>query len=162
LVSERKVKHRNHSINMTEKNEHTGDKVGRPTKYKEEYCNKLIEHMAEGYSFDSFAGIVEVHIDTLYEWAKVHKEFSDAKHIGTAKSMAWWEKIGRMGMVNEIPFFNDRIWRLNMINRFRTQWSDGTKNENNDKVKTEIIVKYGNKTGGPMASDSTSDTGEGS
>jgi hypothetical protein len=65
-------------------------------------------------------------------------------------------------MVNEIPFFNDRIWRLNMINRFRAQWSDGTKNENNDKVKTEIIVKYGNKTGGPMASDSTSDTGEGS
>jgi len=147
---------------MTEKNEHTGDKVGRPTKYKEEYCNKLIEHMAEGYSFDSFAGIVEVHIDTLYEWAKVHKEFSDAKHIGTAKSMAWWERIGRMGMINEIPFFNDRIWRLNMINRFRAQWSDGTKNENNDKVKTEIVVRYGNKTDRPLAANSSSDSGEGS
>ena len=147
---------------MTEKKETIEVRAGRPTKYKEEYCQKLIEHMAEGYSFDSFAGIVEVNIDTLYEWAKVHKDFSDAKNIGTAKSMAWWEKIGRMGMINEIPFFNDRIWRLNMINRFRSQWADGTKNENNDKVKTEIVVRYGNKTDRTLASDSTPDTTEGS
>lgn len=146
---------------MTEKKEHTEVKVGRPTKYKEEYCQMLIDHMSEGYSFDSFAGIVEVNIDTLYEWAKVHAKFSDAKHIGTAKSMAWWERIGRMGMINEIPFFNDRIWRLNMINRFRAQWSDGTKNENNDKVKTEIVVRYGNKTDRPLAANSSSDSGEG-
>lgn len=133
--------------------------VGRPTKYKEEYCQKLIDHMAEGYSFDSFAGIVDVNIDTLYEWAKVHAEFSDAKSIGTAKSMAWWERIGRMGMINEIPFFNDRIWRLNMINRFRSQWSDGTKNENNDKVKQEIVVRYANRR--TNSTDTTSDTGSG-
>ena len=145
---------------MTEKNEIIEGKVGRPTKYKEEYCQKLIDHMAEGYSFDSFAGIVDVNIDTLYEWAKVHAEFSDAKSIGTAKSMAWWEKIGRMGMINEIPFFNDRIWRLNMINRFRSKWSDGTKNENNDKVKTEIVVRYGNKTDRPVATDSSPDSAD--
>lgn len=145
---------------MTEKKEIIVDKVGRPTKYKEEYCQKLIDHMAEGYSFDSFAGIVDVNIDTLYEWAKVHVEFSDAKSIGTAKSMAWWERIGRMGMINEIPFFNDRIWRLNMINRFRSQWSDGTKNENNDKVKQEIVVRYANRR--TNSTDTTSDTGSGS
>lgn len=145
---------------MTEKKEIIVDKVGRPTKYKEEYCQKLIDHMAEGYSFDSFAGIVDVNIDTLYEWAKVHVEFSDAKSIGTAKSMAWWERIGRMGMINEIPFFNDRIWRLNMINRFRSQWSDGTKNENNDKVKQEIVVRYANRR--TNSTDTTSDTGTGS
>jgi N-acetylmuramoyl-L-alanine amidase len=52
--------------------------------------------------------------------------------------MIWWEKMGRKGMINEIPFFNDRIWRLNMINRFRSKWTDGTKNENNDKK--EIVA----------------------
>ena len=116
--------------------------MSRPTKYDEKYCEMLIEHMAEGYSFESFGGIIEVNEDTLYEWVKVHPEFSDSKSIGTQKSMIWWEKIGRQGMINEIPFFNDRIWRLNMINRFRSKWSDGTKNENNDKVKTEIVVRY--------------------
>ena len=116
--------------------------MSRPTKYDEKYCKMLIEHMAEGYSFESFGGIIEVNEDTLYEWVKVHPRFSDSKSIGTQKSMIWWEKIGRQGMTNEIPFFNDRIWRLNMINRFRSKWSDGTKNENNDKVKTEIVVRY--------------------
>ena len=127
---------------MTEHQEPMLGKVGRPTKYKEEFCEMLIEHMSEGYSFDSFGGIIEVAEDTLYEWVKVHNNFSDSKNIGTQKSMVWWEKVGRKGMINEIPFFNDRIWRLNMINRFRSKWSDGTKNENNDKVKTEIIVRY--------------------
>ena len=28
--------------------------VGRPTKYKPEYCEMLIEHMSEGLSFESF------------------------------------------------------------------------------------------------------------
>ncbi len=116
--------------------------LGRPTKYKPEYCQMLIDHMSEGYSFESFGGIIEVAEDTLYEWAKVHEDFSVSKKIGTQKSMVWWEQIGRKGMINEIPFFNDRIWRLNMINRFRSKWSDGTKNENNDKVKTEIVVRY--------------------
>ena len=131
---------------MIEQKETIKGKVGRPTKYKEEYCEMLIEHMSEGYSFDSFGGIIEVDETTLYEWEKTHKEFSLSKSIGTQKSMVWWEKVGRKGMINEIPFFNDRIWRLNMINRFRSKWSDGTKNENNDKVKTEIIVRYESDT----------------
>ena len=116
--------------------------MSRPTDYDEKYCEMLIEHMAEGYSYESFGGIIEVCEKTLYNWESQHPEFLHSKNIGTQKSMVWWEKIGRSGMINEIPFFNDRIWRLNMINRFRSKWSDGTKNENNDKVKTEIVVRY--------------------
>jgi hypothetical protein len=141
---------------MIENQESISGKVGRPTKYKEEYCEMLIEHMAEGYSFESFGGIIEVDETTLYEWEKSHKEFSLSKNIGTQKSMVWWEKIGRKGMINEIPFFNDRIWRLNMINRFRSKWTDGTKNENNNNVKKEIVVRYANNR--DNATDSTQDT----
>ena len=47
-----------------------------------------------------------------------------------------------------------------MINRFRSQWSDGTKNENNDKVKQEIVVRYANRR--TNSTDTTSDTGSGS
>ena len=112
--------------------------------------------MSEGYSFESFGGIIEVDETTLYEWVKQHEKFSLSKKIGTQKSMVWWEKIGRKGMTNKIPFFNDRIWRLNMINRFRDKWSDGTKNENNDKVKKEIVVKYANNR--TDTADSSQDT----
>jgi hypothetical protein len=34
--------------------------------------------MNEGYSLTAFAGYIRVAVDTVYEWIKVHSEFSDA------------------------------------------------------------------------------------
>jgi len=65
---------------------------GRPSKYKPEYCEMLIEHMKKGLSFESFSGLVGVHLDTLYEWQK-KPEFSEAKNIGRAYERLFWEKI---------------------------------------------------------------------
>lgn len=56
----------------------------RPTKFREKYCQMLIEHMKQGLSFDTFAGKIEVNPDSLYEWVKRHASFSEAKKIGTA------------------------------------------------------------------------------
>jgi hypothetical protein len=106
---------------------------GRPSDYHVDYCDQVIEHMAQGYSFESFAALLSVHKDTLYEWVKVHKEFSDAKRIGTEKCRLYFETQGLKGMNNKIPFFNDRIWRLNMINRFREEWTD--------RVDTDVTSK---------------------
>lgn len=145
---------------MTDQNETIEGKEGRPTDYKPEYCQMLIEHMEEGYSYESFGGVIGVAEKTLYNWEKHHPEFLHSKEIGVQKSLIWWERVGRKGMMNDIPFFNDRIWRLNMINRFRSKWSDGTKNENNDKVKKEIVVRYANNRDNPT--DSTPDTEAGS
>ena len=70
------------------------NKVGRPSDYRPEYCQKIIEHCREGFSFESFAGLIGVHVDTLYEWEKVHKEFSESKKIAAAVSLYKWEKTG--------------------------------------------------------------------
>lgn len=67
--------------------------IGRPTRYKKEFCEQLINHMAQGLSFDTFAGVVGVSRDSLYEWAKKFKEFSDAKGIATAKRNLLVERI---------------------------------------------------------------------
>jgi transposase len=64
---------------------------GRPSKYKPEYCEQLVKHMAEGYSFESFAAVINVNRDTLYEWASVHVEFSDAKKRAFEKNLKWME-----------------------------------------------------------------------
>jgi hypothetical protein len=66
---------------------------GRPTKYKEEYCELLVNHMAEGFTFDSFAGLISVNIDTLYEWCKQHVNFSEAKKQGRARQLLSDEKM---------------------------------------------------------------------
>ena len=58
--------------------------VGRPTEYKPEYCQMLIDHGRKGYSFEAFGGVVCVSKQTLYSWCKSFPEFLDAK--GRSKS----------------------------------------------------------------------------
>lgn len=51
---------------------------GQPTAYRPEYCEMVIEDMAQGYSLTAFAGKIRVSRDTVYEWIKQHADFSDA------------------------------------------------------------------------------------
>lgn len=111
-------------------------KVGRPTKYKEEYCQMLIDHMSEGLSFESFAGLIEVNVDTLHEWVKTHELFSDAKKIAFNKSLIFWERLGIDHILNisesesqgegysssRSKSLNAAVWVFNMKNRFK--WRD--------------------------------------
>jgi len=66
---------------------------GRPTKYKKEYCQMLIEHMAQGYSFKSFAGVITTDEVTIQRWANQYPDFRTAKMIGKSKERAIWEKL---------------------------------------------------------------------
>lgn len=76
--------------------------AGQPTKYRPEYCEAVIKHMAEGNSFWSFAANVDVCFDTLSEWTKVHPEFSEAKRRGMAKLLAFDEKLARAGSSGQL------------------------------------------------------------
>lgn len=67
-------------------------KVGRPTKYKREYCKALIEHMTDGASIASFAASIDVGRSTINLWADHHPEFMEALKAGKAKCAAWWEE----------------------------------------------------------------------
>ena len=88
-----------------------------PTKYRPEYCRELIDHMSEGYSFESFTAVASVHKDTLYEWVKVHPEFKEAKDTAFSKNMLFYEKVGCRGMLGEIDGWNVTAWIFNMKNR---------------------------------------------
>lgn len=55
------------------------NKVGAPTLYKEEYCQKLKEHMESGGSFKTFCTTIGVGLQTTKDWLKVHPEFALAK-----------------------------------------------------------------------------------
>src|SRR4051812_20095705 len=80
--------------------------AGRPTLYDPKYCLMLIAHMKEGYSFPSFAGVIEVAEDTIYEWTKVHVEFSEAKRIGKGLELYWWETVLRGGAAGKLGGYN--------------------------------------------------------
>jgi len=126
---------------------------GRPTTYEDRFCDLLIDHMTKGYSFESFAAITDTCKDTLYEWVKVHIEFSDAKKRATDKSRLFWEKVGIENIVNietmekdESGNFNavktslnSAAWIFNMKNRFKDDWKDKHETELSGNVGTVIM-----------------------
>lgn len=115
---------------------------GRPSDYKPEYCELLIDHMSEGLSFESFGGVVGSHRDTLYEWTKVHPEFKEAREIGKSKSRLFWEKLGIEGLwgSKEGPNLNATVWIFNMKNRF--QWRDKQPDEDSPANANTFTLNY--------------------
>ena len=114
----------------------------KPPKYRKEYCEKLIKHMSEGLSFETFGATLDdpVGRTTLYDWVKVYPEFEAAKKIAFDKCQIWWEKIGLDGLYRggkENPF-QAGLWSFNMAARFK--WSNHTKTEVTHNVTLESLV----------------------
>ena len=110
-------------------------KVGRPTVYYPEICDEVIEFMAKGYSFDAFAGHVDISKEPLYQWIKKYPEFSDSKRRAFQLCREFWETKGIEGLfstsrteksgdtlISESKALNASVWIFNMRNRFK--WTD--------------------------------------
>jgi hypothetical protein len=67
----------------------------KPYKYKKVYAKRLEDHLAEGYSFESFGGDIDVGKTTLYEWLKYIPEFKQAHDRGLRKGLDFYEKLLR-------------------------------------------------------------------
>ena len=95
---------------------------GRPTSYRQEFCQLVIELMAEGRSLDGCAALLGVHPDSLYEWQKVHPEFSVAVRAGRAAATAFWE--GRLLDVAQGGAGNAQAiqWALRNRSRAASGW----------------------------------------
>ena len=120
--------------------------VGRPSDYKPEYCEMLIQHMAEGLSFESFAAVVDSTKKTLYNWADANPEFLHAKERGTDKCRLFWEKLGvdhiitksesfGKGEGSESKALNTGVYVFNMKNRFPEEWKDKKEVDNTHDFK---------------------------
>ncbi len=57
-------------------------KVGRPTKYKEEYAQQAFKYCLLGADNEKLAQFFEVSISSIDKWIKDHKEFSSAIKAG--------------------------------------------------------------------------------
>lgn len=116
-------------------------KMGRPSKYKPEFCQMLIEHMAKGFSFESFAGLIEVQGQTIYNWLESEPEFLEAKNAAFDKSRLFWERIGIEFLVNKYQGdnLNTTLWIFNMKNRFG--WRDVKEEKESDQKPLASVYK---------------------
>lgn len=125
--------------------------MGRPSKYKDEYCQQLIDFLSEGYSLEAFCGKIGISKDTLYNWFDKHSAFSYAKSIAVSKSLEWWEKQGITGLWDITEHYskgelthitkklNSTVWIFSMKNRHG--WRDAV-NIETDKALKFILPEF--------------------
>lgn len=116
--------------------------IGRPSDYKPEYCQMLIDHMRAGYSFASFGAIVGCCEKTLHTWRNTHEGFLQAQNIGKAYSKLFWEDLGIKACTGKAKNLNSAVWIFNMKNRFG--WKDKTETEVTGGTKeSRLIIQFG-------------------
>jgi len=112
---------------------------GRPTLYRREMCDRLVEAMAKGLTAEAAAARIGISARSLFYWQQQHPEFLQAIQEGRQRSQLWWEERA-LAMANG-ESGNTQIVVLGLRNRSRaaTGW-------NNDTVKLE----HTGPEGGPV------------
>lgn len=117
--------------------------AGRPTKYRAEYCEAVVEHCKDGASLTSFAAEIGVCRDTVSEWITKHPDFSVAAARAKAACAAWWEKIARKNA--ESGEGSATLVVFGLKNMGAADWSDTHK------------LEHTGKDGGPLEYAAASD-----
>lgn len=102
---------------------------GRPTEYREEFCELLIDHMSTGLSFETFGHEIGVSRSIIFEWAKDTPEnkrkypgFLDAKKEAEDACRSFWEDMGTKLANGNIKDGSSAVWIYNMKCRFPKVW----------------------------------------
>lgn len=97
--------------------------AGRPSKYKPEYCKRVMELGQEGASVVEMAHAIDVSRNTLETvWPAEHPEFLEALTRAREASQVWWEVAGREGLTADK--FNGSVWSRSMAARFPHDWRE--------------------------------------
>jgi hypothetical protein len=96
--------------------------MGRPSEYQPEFCERVIEWGKDGKSLAWMASELDVSRECLYEWMRVHGEFSDAMTRAREHAQRWWEDAGQTGMLT--PGFGASVWSRSMAARFPQDWRE--------------------------------------
>lgn len=96
--------------------------VGRPSKYKPEYCERVLELAKEGASMAEYAAEFGIDRTTLFDWRDQHEEFSTALTRAKILEQAWFEREARLNMKNKD--FNANLWYRSALSRFRDDYAE--------------------------------------
>lgn len=96
--------------------------VGRPSKYKPEYCDEAENLGRQGKSLYQMAAHFGVARQTIDQWKEDHPEFSDALTRAKTFCQAWWEDAGQLGVLD--TKFNGNVWIKTMQARFREDYTE--------------------------------------
>ena len=116
--------------------------VGRPTDYKPEYCQGVIEYGKKGLFHFEFANSIDQHVSTIYRWGEKFPEFSESLNKAKQACEGYWLNIGRSLIATSPKEHDSKPWWYIMNNLHG--WGEKQKVEisgvNGGPVKTEAIL----------------------
>ena len=115
----------------------TPPKMGRPTSYDPDYCDRVKELGAKGYSRAQIAADIGVARQTLYDWEQAHPEFLDSMRRAKDLELAWWEHAGQRGMF--MKSFSAAAWGLQARNRFPREYRDQREIDHSGGVVVKVL-----------------------
>ena len=128
-------------IDMASEKQTVKRPVGRPSKYKPEYCERIVEMASkDGAGPAEYAAEFNVDRASLYRWAEEHPDFAQAITRAKINEQAWWERAGKRGLFADK--FNALVWKTSVQARFRDDYTE--------RSQTEIT----GKDGGPVKVES--------
>lgn len=101
--------------------------AGRPSEYRAEYCERVIELGRLGMSVVEMASEIGVSRNTLEtSWTAAHPEFMEALEIARECSQSWWESMGRTNLImnKDAGTFQASVWSRSMAARFPRDWRE--------------------------------------
>lgn len=121
-------------------------KMGRPTKYRKEMCETMLNLFNGGATVAEVCAELGIARDTFYCWCNEHKDFSDAYKKGRELAERWWTKIGQAGMLGKLEQpINSAMWIFNMKARFK--WQDRHEveviNETPQRIEIKLLDELG-------------------
>lgn len=96
--------------------------AGRPTKYKPEYCERVIEMGKAGKSWAQMASALDVDRATFYHWQEQYPEFLTAFNRAKVHAQAWWEEKASDAL--DTRDFNAPVWKKSVEARFREDYTE--------------------------------------
>lgn len=108
---------------------HNSMPAGRPSLYKDEFVERVVEFCAQGYSLTGFAGEIGVDRDTISEWCSRHQEFSVACKRAKALRARWWEDRARAVASDGGPGGQATMVIFGLKNHAPEDYSDRLKHE---------------------------------
>lgn len=115
--------------------------IGRPTEYRPEMCQVVIDLGKLGYSKAMIAADYRIDVtrQTLDNWGREHEEFFNAMLRARELSLAWWEAQGQLGVWGD--GFNANAYRLQVTNRFPDDWKDKQSQEHTGPSGGPMITR---------------------
>lgn len=95
---------------------------GRPSLYKPEYCEVVVELGRAGKSMVQMAAQLGVDRASILRWKEEHEDFRASLSRALVLAQEWWEDRGQMGLHDRN--FNAALWMKIVASRYREDYAD--------------------------------------